>query len=138
MTFDVIAPALQATILLGHTLTLGGVMNAFRVLLLAMAGSLLVYTGVVIQGHGWALFPVFFGDMARLAWPGQFNLDFTFMLVLSGLWVAWRHRFSAGGIALGLLAVFGGASFLSVYLLAHSLRVGGDVRRLLVGERLAG
>lgn len=112
-------------------------MNAFRVLLLAMAGSLLVYTGVVIQRHGWDLLSVFFGDMARLAWPGQFNLDFTFMLTLSGLWVAWRHRFSAGGLALGLLAFFGGASFLSVYLLALSLQAGGDVRRMLLGDRLA-
>jgi hypothetical protein len=111
-------------------------MNAFRVLLLAMAGALLLYTGIVIQHHGWDLFSVFFGDMARMAWPGQFNLDFTFMLTLSGLWVAWRHRFSAGGLALGALAIFGGASFLSVYLIALSFQARGDVHAMLLGERL--
>jgi len=111
-------------------------MNAFRVLLLAMAGSLLIYTGIVIQHHGWGLFSVFFGDMARMAWPGQFNLDFTFMLTLSGLWVAWRHRFSAGGVALGVLAIFGGASFLSVYLIALSFQTRGDVHEMLLGKRL--
>jgi len=29
-----------------------------------------------------------------MQWPGQFNLDFMCMLLLAGLWVSWRHRFS--------------------------------------------
>lgn len=81
------------------------------------------------------LLPVFFGDMAKMGWPGQFNLDFMCMLMLSALWVAWRHRFSGRGLALGLLAFFGGALFLSVYLLVVTLGADGDVEALLLGPQ---
>jgi hypothetical protein len=91
------------------------------------------YTLVVIANHGLNLLPVFFGDMAKMQWPGQFNLDFMCMLLLAGLWVSWRHRFSVGGVVLGLVAVFGGALFLSAYLLVESFRTKGDIRRLLLG-----
>ena len=108
-----------------------------RILLVAMFAVLLVYTGVVIERQGWDLLSVFFGDMAKMAWPGQFNLDFMFMLTLSGLWVAWRHRFSPAGLGLGLLAFLGGASFLSVYLFAISLRARGGMPEFLMGTRAA-
>ena len=91
-------------------------------------------TGVVVANHGLDLLPVFFGDMTKLAWPGQFNLDFTCMLALSGLWVAWRHRFGAAGVVLGLAAFFGGALFLSAYLLVESFRADGDIGALLLGR----
>lgn len=113
-------------------------MVGFRGLLVTIFGVLLVYTAVTIANHGWNLLPIFFGDMATMAWPGQFNLDFMFMLMLSGLWVAWRHRFSAAGLALGAVAVFGGALFLSVYLLVVSLRANGDMREVLLGESRGG
>ena len=45
------------------------------------------YTAVVVAHHGLDLFSVFFGDIAKLMWPGQFNLDFTCLLLLSALWV---------------------------------------------------
>ncbi len=109
-------------------------MLGFRGLLVAMFGVLLVYTAIVIADHGWNLLSIFFGDMATMTWPGQFNLDFMFMLMLSGLWVAWRHRFSAAGLALAVVAVFGGAAFLSVYLFVVSLRANGDVREVLLGD----
>lgn len=108
-------------------------MILFRLLLVLIFTAISLYTGVVIAHHGLNLLPVFFGDMTALAWPGQFNLDFMCMLALSALWVAWRHRFDAAGIALGLVAFFGGALFLSVYLLIESFRAGGDVRVLLLG-----
>lgn len=109
-------------------------MTMFRFLLVLIFTAIVLYTGVVVANHGLNLLPVFFGDMAKLAWPGQFNLDFMCMLALSGLWVAWRHRFTASGIALGLIAFFGGALFLSVYLFAESFRVRGDIRALLLGQ----
>lgn len=109
-------------------------MTAFRALLLLILLVLSAYTAVVVSNHGWDLLSVFFGDMARMAWPGQFNLDFLFMLTLSAVWVAWRHNFSTAGLALGALAFFGGALFLSVYLLILTWRVQGDPRRLLLGE----
>ena len=108
-------------------------MTFLRVLLALIFVAIAVYTGIVAANHGLNLLPVFFGDMMELAWPGQFNLDFMCMLVLSGLWVAWRHRFGILGAALGLMAVFGGALFLSVYLLIESYRCGGEIRSLLLG-----
>jgi len=101
-------------------------------LLLVLVGA---YTAVVIGRHGVDLLPVFFGDMARMGWAGQFNLDFMGMLLLSALWVAWRHPFGAAGLALALLAFFGGTPFLCVYLLIESARADGDVRALLLGPR---
>lgn len=75
--------------------------------------------------------------MATMKWPGQLNLDFMCMLLLSGLWVSFRHRFSATGLLLGVCAVFGGALFLSLYLFVESLRVKGDVASLLLGGNRA-
>lgn len=109
-------------------------MTVFRLLLIAIYLCIAGYTSVVVANHGLDLIPVFFGDIAKMAWPGQFNLDFLFMLTLSATWVAWRHRFTPGGLALGLLALVGGASFLSVYLLIVSFQVKGDARALLMGE----
>lgn len=112
-------------------------MTAFRILLAALWVGLVSYTAVVIASHGWDLLPVFFGDIAKMGWPGQFNLDFMCMLALSGLWVAWRHQFSGGGIALGVIAFFGGAGFLLPYLFVASLQAGGDAAVLLLGKKRA-
>ena len=112
-------------------------MPAFRGLLIALWAALGGYTAVVAAHHGMNLLPVFFGDMTSMGWPGQFNLDFMCMLTLSGLWVAWRHHFSAAGLALGLLAFFGGAFFLTAYLFVLSLQTDGDMRAVLLGEARA-
>ena len=112
-------------------------MTGFRVLLIAIFGVLLVFTSVVIGAHGWGLMPIFFGDIAKMQWPGQFDLDFMFMLTLSALWVAWRHAFSGAGLALAVLAFFGGASFLSVYLFVVSLRAKGGMVEILIGTSRA-
>lgn len=109
-------------------------MNAFRVFLAVLLLVLILYSGLVISNHGLGLFPVFFGDIRTMAWPGQFNLDFTFMLMLSALWVGWRHHFSPIGLALGLLALFGGSLFLATYLLVLSWRAQGDLSRILLGN----
>jgi len=108
-------------------------MNAFRAFLAAVFLVIAAYTLVVVANYGLNLLPVFFGDMTKMQWPGQFNLDFMCMLLLAGLWVSWRHRFSVAGVVLGLVAVLGGALFLSAYLLVESFRTKGDMRRLLLG-----
>ncbi len=100
-----------------------------------MLAILLTYTGIVISVHGWGLLSVFFADMAKMKWPGQFNLDFMFMLTLSGLWVGWRHQFSLIGLGLAVLAFFGGAAFLTAYLLVISLQTRGDMRAILLGSQ---
>jgi hypothetical protein len=108
-------------------------MRIFRIFLATLWLMLAGYTAVVISSHGLGLLPIFFGDMVTMAWPGQFNLDFMFMLLLSALWVSWRHRFSPAGFALALLALFGGAAFLTVYLFVLSLQSKGDVKAMLLG-----
>jgi hypothetical protein len=106
-------------------------------LLLAVLLAIAGYTAVVISNHGIGLLAIFFGDIAAMAWPGQFNLDFLSLLTLSGLWVAWRHGFSAAGLALGLLAFFGGGLFLSFYLLVVTGKAKGDMKKILLGESRA-
>ena len=110
-------------------------MTLFRSLLVLMFLAIAGYTAVVITHHGLDLISVFFGDIAKLAWPGQFNLDFMFLLTLSALWVSYRHRFRPLGLLLGFCALIGGVSFLSLYLLVESVRTRGDLPALLLGER---
>ena len=112
-------------------------MKAFRVLLVLMILGVAGYTTVVVINHGWILFSVFFGDMAALTWPGQFNSDFTCFLFLSGLWLAWRHHFSLGGVLLGVLGFFGGIMVLAPYLLIVSFKANGDIKELFLGKTRA-
>ena len=109
-------------------------MLAFRIFLAFIFIVINGYTAVVGANHGWDLFTVFFGDMALTGWPGQFNLDFMFMLALSALWVSWRHQFSGMGLVLGLLAFFGGAVFLSLYLFIVAGQANGNTKELLLGK----
>lgn len=111
-------------------------MFGLRLLLIVILIALTGYTGIVIANHGIGLLPVFFGDMAAVGWPGQFNLDFMCMLALSATWLAWRHDFTPLGFGLGVLGFFGGALFLSVYLLVVSFRCDG-MKELLLGQRRA-
>lgn len=112
-------------------------MNGFRVLLTVILLTIVVYTIPVVWDHGLGLLPIFFGDIAKMGWPGQFNLDFLGFLILSGFWVAWRNHFSGPGLVLGVLAFFLGAPFLALYLLIQSFRCDGDVSTLLLGEQRA-
>ncbi|SHJ59818.1 hypothetical protein SAMN02745216_01932 [Desulfatibacillum alkenivorans DSM 16219] len=109
-------------------------MTVFRILLGIFTIAILLFTGLVIQNHGWNLFPVFFGDIAAMTWAGQFNFDFMCFLTLSGLWLAWRHRFSMVGIILGIMGFFGGIMFLAPYLLIMSFKSNGDMNELLLGD----
>ena len=108
-------------------------MNALRAFLAVFLTILAAYTGVVIARDGLGLLPVFFGDIAAVGWPGQFNLDFLGFLILSAAWTAWRHRFSAWGLALGALAFFFGMGFVCAYVLIAAGRARGDVAHLLLG-----
>ncbi len=112
-------------------------MTLLRLYALIFFVVLSVYTGIVMANHGANLVPIFFNDMAAMAWPGQFNLDFMGFLILSALWVGWRHEYSLVGWVLTPLALFGGMMFLTVYLLIMSFRVNGDLKALLIGERRA-
>jgi hypothetical protein len=112
----------------------GAAMTGLRILLVGMFVTVALYTAVTIAGHGWNLLPVFFDDIGKFAWPGQFNLDFMCMLALAALWVAWRHGFSAVGLGLAVVAFFGGTPFLSAYLLVVSLLARGEMSEILLGR----
>jgi hypothetical protein len=110
-------------------------MIAFRLLLLVLWVVLAVYTGFVIAEHGMTLLPIFFGDIAKMTWPGQFNLDFLWFLTLSAFWTTWRANFSLPSLLLAVVAFFGGAGFLLPYLLFLTSRSKGDMASVLLGRR---
>lgn len=112
-------------------------MTLFRIFLISFWLVLAIYTIVVIKNHGINLFAVFFGDMSKMAWPGQFNLDFMGFLLLSGFWVLWRHEFTLRGWLLLPLAFFGGVAFLAPYLLILIHKNSGDMKAILMGQRQA-
>jgi hypothetical protein len=109
-------------------------MGAFRVLLGIMVVCIVGYTAIVIVNYGWNLFAVFLGDMLAVNWAGQFNLDFMCLLALSGLWLAWRHHFSPGGLVLGVLGFFGGTMVLAPYLFFASFQAKGNMKVVLLGK----
>ena len=83
------------------------------------------------------LLPIFFGDMAAMTWPGQFNADFFCFLLMSGLWIAWRNHFSPPGLLLGLGGVFLGAPYLAIVLLVLSFRCASFAEIFLGPRRVA-
>lgn len=113
-------------------------MQVFRILLAAMFAGLLVYTLLVVAQNGLAIGSAFFAGVSGMAWPGQFNLDFAGYLLLSAVWIAWRHQFRPAGIALGVLASLGGLLVFAPYLFIASVKAEGDVRTLLLGPDRAG
>jgi hypothetical protein len=112
-------------------------MTLFRILLITIIAVVGVYTAIVIAKYGMGLYPIFFGDMADMTWRGQFNLDFLCFLIMSGVWVAWRHAFSVLGLVLGFAAFNLGAPFLAAYLLIESVRHKGDSAAILLGKARA-
>lgn len=112
-------------------------MPLFRLLLITIIATVGVYTAITISRHGLGLLPIFFGDIAKIGWPGQFNMDFLSFLILGSVWLTWRHQFSPLGLFFGFLVFAGGAPFLCSYLLIASFRANGDVKILLLGEKRA-
>ncbi len=112
-------------------------MNLFRAYLVIVLICLIGYTLIVANNHGWNLLAVFFANIAEMTWSGQFNVDFMTFLGLSAIWLAWRHQFSGTGIALGVVAFFGGMMFLAPYLLWANSKAAGDAKVLLLGKERA-
>jgi hypothetical protein len=106
-----------------------------KFLLVTQAIVVLVYTVIAFQKEGANLFQVFLGNIKSLGWNGQFNLDFSSYLTLSGLWLAWRDRFTPTSILLGFVAAIIGIIIFAPYLLYLLLKENGDLKRVLVGER---
>ncbi len=112
-------------------------MGPFRILLAAIFVPIVLYTGVVVAEHGPGLLTIFFGDIVRMGWRGQFNVDFMGFLLLSGTWLGWRHHFSPAGRVLMFLGFFLGAPFLTAYLFVASFQARGDWAELFLGRQRA-
>lgn len=104
-------------------------------LLLMQTIGLLVYTVIAAGNEGVNLFPFFLSNVQAMGWSGQFNLDFGCYLLLSGLWVLWRHQFSRLGWLLApVLTVLGIVAF-APYLVFLLWQNGGDLKKVLLGDR---
>ncbi len=112
-------------------------MVLFRAFLIAAFCVIAGYTAIVIGAHGSDFIPLFNADIMAMTWRGQFNTDFSCFLLLSAIWVAWRHHFNPVGLVLAVVAFFGGMLFLSAYLLLASFAVRSDAAALLLGPRRA-
>ena len=112
-------------------------MTLFRSLLALLLLGLLAYTLPVLAEHGPNYLPIFFGQITEGGWPGQFNLDFSALLLLAAVWVAWRDRVSVRGLLFAALTLLLGSIFLTGYLLYLSVRHRGDFAAMLLGGQRA-
>ena len=108
-------------------------MSAFRVFLSLVTVVIVAFTLAAIANEGINLIPPFFNPIFALTWQGQFNVDFTTYLLLSGVWMAWRGGFTGGSITLGILAPPLGILFFAPYLLYLIRKSDGDAQKLLLG-----
>jgi len=108
-------------------------MTFFKFLLIALCFIILAYTALAVANDGPNLFATTLPSVLAFGWPGQFHVDFVTYLLLSGIWVAWRHEFSISGVILGVLASQLGMIFLSIYLLIAINKANGDMHEVLMG-----
>lgn len=105
------------------------------VLLVFQTAAVAVYTAIALSREGIDLLTPFLSNVASLGWSGQFNLDFLCYLMLSGLWVMWRSRFSLRAVLTGLMLMVLGIVAFAPYVLFLLLKENGNLKAVLVGER---
>jgi len=106
----------------------------FKVLMVTLTLTLAVYTGMVIQKEGMNFFTIFIENILAITWNGQFHFDFMCYLLLSGVWIMWRDRFSFSsmGIACGAMVI--GFIFLAPYVLYLVAKENGNFKKVLTGD----
>lgn len=105
-------------------------MKVFQSILFVMFFGILILTIYAVNIQGLNLFKY----AVLTGWQGQFNFDFFCYLLLSGLWIAWREKFSQKGILLGLIASVGGIFFFAPYLFILTLKTKGNLKEILLGK----
>ena len=98
--------------------------------------GLLVYTYLTMQNDGLNFFAKALAYPMTFEWIGQFSLDFSCYLLLSGLWIMWRNRFSGAGIAIAIVAMILGIIVFAPYLLYLIAKEKGDLTKVLVGDSI--
>lgn len=109
--------------------------NLFKALLFLQTVGLLIYTVLAFKNEGANLFKPLLENIKALNWSGQFNLDFSSYLILSGLWVMWRNKFSPKSILTAIIAMIVGIMVFAPYLLYLVIKENGDIKKVLIGER---
>jgi hypothetical protein len=109
--------------------------NLFKGILILQTLALVTYTIIAFSNEGPNLFTIFLANVHALGWSGQFNLDFSCYLLLSGLWIMWRNKFTTNSIIFGIIATILGIIVFAPYLLWLSYKVDGDLKRMLIGDR---
>ncbi|MGF7218017.1 hypothetical protein GGR92_004194 [Spirosoma lacussanchae] len=107
--------------------------NFLKGLLIAQTVVLLIYSAIAFKNDGSDLLAIFFANIQSLNWNGQFNLDFSCYLVLSGLWIIWRNKFSVTSIVLAVIASIVGIMIFAPYLLYLLIKEKGDLKSVLIG-----
>lgn len=109
--------------------------GALRLLLVLMVASVVVYTYFTMQVDGWNFFQATWEHLVSMQWKGQFTLDFLYFLLLTGLWIMWRNKYSSTAVFFGLMAMMWGLLFIGPYLIHLITNAKGDLRTVLLGAR---
>ena len=105
-------------------------------MLIFQALGLIIYTLHVGTNEGWSFIKVAIDNTTALNWNGQFGLDFSCYLLLSGIWIMWRNEFSVLSIVLASVAMIIGIIVFAPYLLYLLVKENGDIKRVLLGNRI--
>jgi hypothetical protein len=97
--------------------------------------SIFIYTAYAFAREGYDLFSIFIDNMLSLNWNGQFNLDFSCYLTLSGLWIMWRNKFDLSAIIFGVIAMILGIIVFAPYILYLLAVEKGNLKNVLIGNR---
>lgn len=112
-------------------------MIIFRVILTLVWIAVVAITLQASLTHGvGSAIDVFSADLQAGDWRSQFTSDLLAQLLLIGVWIAWRKKFSLLGIVLGLSCVMGGL-FTVIYVLALSVYHRGNVQAVLLGKHVS-
>ncbi len=110
-------------------------MTLFRLVLAFVWLAVVVITIQAGLSHGVGnAMDVFSADLQAGDWRSQFTADLLAQLLLIGVWVAWRQKFSLLGIVLGLSCIMGGL-FTVIYVLVLSVYHRGNVQAVLLGKQ---
>lgn len=72
--------------------------------------------------------------VSSVQWAGQFALDFACYLLLSGIWIMWRAKFTRKAILIATVAMIFGVVFFAPYLLFLLTKHKGNIKIVLLGE----
>lgn len=110
--------------------------SLLKALLFFQTLALVIYTVYAVKNESWGLIQVFTENIYSLNWNGQFNLDFSSYLTLSGLWIMWRNQWSFSSIIIAIIAMIIGIMAFAPYLFYLLTVERGDLKKVLVGNRL--